>query len=152
MNIVREDKEIDSIVLKITEHESILPNETLRDEVIVRIKLYAKSENVFTANRKLAIVHYLPSNYRNTHHALKLLSIKPYYRTSNYCPEDIDFRILANIMKEADKFEQERVHVTIKRTGNIRKKLYQTGQPEKEEILKEAKERKIRLPAEMFYD
>ena len=136
---------IDDVVYSIRLRECEKPDDIAEVIVVAKITGYFGVEKRFSTTTKIAQVQYRTCDYRNTHHELKVLNIMPYYTTDNLCHEDIDFRIQANLMLIADEWEQCRIHVTMKKPW---RKIYETGNATKQEILQEAINRDIKLPVQ----
>ena len=147
-----EDKlgSIDGVVYKVSIKEVQKTEELVEDKIVAKVNGYLGEEKIFTTKEKLVRVKYVACRHSNFHHPeLRILRPKLYYNTINRCQEDIDFRILANLMNTADFLEEIGIHVIIdhyflKKKTNI----YETGQPLKQQVLEDAKSREIKLPVE----
>lgn len=155
---------IDEVVYRIFTKEEQKPEEfteetaidKVEDTIIAEVTGYFGANRIFTTTDELVRVEYVACRQRNfyNHPDLKILRPKLYYTTTNTSQEDIDFRILANIMNAVDNLEKMNINVTIRHVFlNARTTLYETGQQTKQQVLKEAKNRRIELPVEnTFYD
>ncbi len=137
------DSEVKEALSQLAERE-----ETFEDAIIAEVNGLRCKESVFVTTEHLTRVKYHPCAHRNTHLQHKILKTHPYFSTVVEAAEDIDFRLVANLMFAADVLEKINVQVRIKMPNSS----YETGHPMKAEILAEAAERKIRLPRiDTFY-